>query len=164
MCTIVKLNSPLQARAHVFCFHWAGGTGIAFKPLGKFIEASNLCAYGITLPGRNGRGTNSMYRSIGDIITGLLPEFIKFVEDNSCADVPIIFFGHSFGGIVAFELARSLEKAGSDILSSIIISAVRSPSTLTENNTHPTSVFHYRQTDAQLTQYMNEIGGKDICL
>lgn len=162
MFGFVKLNKPVEpVKLNLVCLHWAGGTGIGFKPLGKYLEDKNIAAYGITLPGRNGQKTNTMFRNFVDLVAALLPEFKKFHSENRFSELPLVIFGHSFGGLLGYELAKAIVRA--DILNivveKIIVSAVRSPQDLTEQNKDPTRVFHHRQSNRDLTEYMRNIGG-----
>ena len=163
MFSILKLNNPSSpVRANLVCFHWAGGTGVAFKPMAKVLEASNICVYGVSLPGRNGRGTNTMFIDMNDMITALFPEFVKFHTLHSMGGIPLLFFGHSLGGLIAYELVRALgcnEGASKIVVEKVIVSAVRCPADLTSQNKDPKSKFHHMMTNPQLTAYITEIGG-----
>ena len=60
----------------------------------------------IQLPGRENRGAEAIYtelpRLLDDLERVILPRL----------DGPFAFYGHSFGGIIAFELARRLRRHG----------------------------------------------------
>lgn len=161
--TFQKLNniSGDQCKLNLLCFHWAGGSGIAFKPLAKFLEASGIAVYAVTLPGRNGRGTATMFRSMADIKQCLLPEFVTFHSEQKLSEQPLVFFGHSFGGLLAYELYKSVAKEDEPriFIEKIVVSAVRCPADLTELNKDKTRVYHYKQTNHELTEYMRGIGG-----
>lgn len=166
--TLQKLNNiPAgQSKLNLVCFHWAGGTGIAFKPITKILESSNISVYAITLPGRNGRGTATMFRNLKDIVQGLLPEFAAFHAENSLGDLPIIFFGHSLGGLLAYELYKSITVANEPriLIEKIIVSAVRCPADLTQMNKDSKTVFHHKQSNRELTEYIHSIGGTRFCI
>lgn len=135
---------------------------MTYKPLTKFLEAFGICGYAVTLPGRNGRGTASMFRNMSDILANLPTEFAKFHKENSLGDQPLLFFGHSFGGLVAFELYKAIATNNEYpiVVEKIIVSAVRCPNNLTEINKDKMSVFHHKQTDQELIDYMRSIGGE----
>jgi len=158
-----KLNNPTveQVRLNLICFHWAGGSGAAFKPMAKALEASNICVFAVTLPGRNGRGTASMFRNMKDIIISLSREFSTYYSENSLGSHPVLFFGHSFGGLLAYELykAFSLGNDKSVVIDKVIVSAVRCPSNLTELNKKSDRMLHHKQSDNDLIEYMRGIGG-----
>ena len=164
---IQKLNKPTGSiRLNLVVFHWAGGSGMAFKPLAKFMESRDIAVYSITLPGRNGRGTSSMFRRMDEILPPLIFEFKKFHKENVLDDIPLVFFGHSFGGLLAYELYKSLRESDSMsvLVNKIVVSAVRSPVELTERNKETSRVYHHKQSNHDLTEYMRGIGGKFIII
>jgi surfactin synthase thioesterase subunit len=164
ICNIQKLNNPAQVKLSLVCFHWAGGNGMAYKPMARVLEASGFAVYAISLPGRNGRGTSAMFRRMADIINTLHTEFSAYHKANSLGDHPLIFFGHSFGGLVCFELYKSLIRKDDShiVVDKIIVSAVRCPANLTEANKDASRVYHHKQTSKELIEYMHGIGGKYI--
>lgn len=105
-----------------------------------------------------------MFRRMTDIINTLHTEFAAYHKANSWSNNPIIFFGHSFGGMVCFELYKSLLRNDESIVvDKVIVSAVRCPANLTEVNKDTSRVYHHKQTSKELTAYMHGIGGKSIC-
>jgi medium-chain acyl-[acyl-carrier-protein] hydrolase len=151
-----------KAKLNLMCFHWAGGTGLAYRSLAKSLEHANICTHAVTLPGRNGRGTDNMYRKFSDLVPAVVAAMEIYCEANIPRDLPLMLFGHSFGGLLVYELIKTVEE--SDVLSSwapskAIISAVRNPGNLTVQNRNPTSVRHHLQTDHDLMDYIKSIGG-----
>jgi surfactin synthase thioesterase subunit len=162
-----KLNNvPAgQCKLSLVCFHWAGGAGIAYKPLAKVLEASNISVHSITLPGRNGRGTATMFRNMTDILQVMLPEFASYHAEHDLGDQPLVFFGHSFGGLLAYELYKAVSANDEPriLIEKIIVSAVRCPADLTAVNKDPNRVYFHKMTNEDLTEYMRDIGGKACC-
>lgn len=162
MISIAKINAPSgRERLNLFCFHWAGGTNTAYKPLGIHLESYNIAVYTITLPGRNGRDTSSMFRRFPELVSTVLSEFCKFHAENSIGDLPIILFGHSFGGLLAYELKRVLSADDNPriVIDRVIVSAVRTPIDITEQNENTSRECHFLQSDADLMKYITQIGG-----
>ncbi len=88
------------AKRRLFCFHGAGQSASMF--LGwdeKFDHATELVA--LELPGRS-EGQQPDQKTIHEIIDALLPEM------QALLDKPFAFFGHSFGGLLAFETLKKL--------------------------------------------------------
>lgn len=84
----------------LFCFHYGGGSASIFKRWSKdLINEVELVA--IQLPGREERFDEPLLDNIDVVINDL---FLNF----SFYDKPFIFFGHSIGALIAFELARIL--------------------------------------------------------
>ncbi len=103
-----------------------------------------------------------MFRRMADVIGTLHTEFVAFHKTNSIGDHPMVFFGHSFGGLVCFELYKTFIRNDEPriVVDKIIVSAVRCPTNLTEMNKNSKRIFHHKQTNQELTEYMRGIGGK----
>jgi medium-chain acyl-[acyl-carrier-protein] hydrolase len=108
------------ARLRVFCFPYAGGTAGAyrswFQGFGPDIE---VCA--VQLPARGARFKEPAHRSLST----LLPELTTALAP--LLDRPFVFFGHSMGALVAFELARELRRRDLAGPSLLIASAHHAP-------------------------------------
>lgn len=92
-------QSPSRPRMRLYCFPYAGGSATAFaawqKALGPEIE---VCA--VQLPGRGARMGEPCMTSLADVVANL-------AQVISCQSrLPFAFFGHSLGGLLAYELAR----------------------------------------------------------
>jgi len=94
-------NRPLRLR--IFCFPSAGGSASEFRGwvdyLPKDVELLSL-----QLPGRENRFNEPMITDFTKLIDVLKTEVIGLL------DIPYIFFGHSLGALIAFELLLQLEK------------------------------------------------------
>lgn len=162
MFSFAKLNNPEgRVRLNLFCFHWAGGNGTAYKPLGTNFEKHGIAVYSITLPGRNGRNTDSIFRTFPELVKALLPEFVEYHRNFVIGDLPLIFFGHSFGGMVAYELKKAIttEDYPRIVIDRIIVSAVRCPMDQTDQNKDPDRKCFYQMSDSELMTYITSIGG-----
>lgn len=162
MFAFAKLNNPEgRVRLNLFCFHWAGGNGTAFKPLSTFLQPHGIVVYSITLPGRNGRNTSSLFRSFPALVKALLPEFVEYHRSYVIGDLPLILFGHSFGGMLAYELKKAIttEDYPRIVIDRVIVSAVRCPMDLTEQNKEPNRKPHYQMSDSELMGYITSLGG-----
>ncbi|WP_447632543.1 thioesterase II family protein [Burkholderia metallica] len=76
---------------------------------------------GVQLPGRGARYTEPQFKSF--------PSLIKTLADviHTQDTLPFSFFGHSFGGLIAFEVARHLQKMGRRIPVHIFASGCGAP-------------------------------------
>jgi surfactin synthase thioesterase subunit len=99
----VLRRSGLQRQCRLFCFAYAGGSATHFADwqaaLGPSIE---VCA--VQLPGRGARFHEA---PISDLST-LIPAIAAAIDGYT--DLPFAFFGHSMGGLLAFELTRHLRR------------------------------------------------------
>ena len=101
---ILRCPGPPR-RLRLYCFPYAGGSAFNFLPWQAALDSTiEVCA--VQLPGRGERLTQEPYRTMPELIAALLPVFARPSE------VPFAFFGHSLGGLLAFELARSLALHG----------------------------------------------------
>lgn len=95
-----QAGQPAVARTlRLFCFSYAGGSAGSYLPWQTAVDPSiEICA--IQLPGRGARLTEQPYTSLPHLI-----EALAHVIGRE-SKLPFAFFGHSLGGLVAFELAR----------------------------------------------------------
>ncbi|HEX3682913.1 MAG TPA: alpha/beta fold hydrolase [Bryobacteraceae bacterium] len=90
-------------RVRLFCFHHAGGASDLFSSWTKELDPSIEVAL-IQLPGRGSRFREPAITSMDAVIQQLAGALTPLLEH------PFAFFGHSMGGLIAFELARLLER------------------------------------------------------
>ncbi|BCA53912.1 thioesterase [Nitrospira sp. KM1] len=82
---------------------YAGGGPAMFRSWAQELPSNiELCA--VQLPGREGRMKEEPIRDLRDVVDELA-EAITGVLDR-----PIVLFGHSIGGLIAFELTRELRR------------------------------------------------------
>ncbi|MEU0807570.1 alpha/beta fold hydrolase [Streptomyces sp. NPDC005970] len=99
------------SRPDVTCFlvHHAGGSSAGFADFAQFFPPSwRLCA--VELPGRGLSAGDPPCRSAAAAVQALAPAFLDEFLDEEIR--PYAVFGHSMGGLVAYELARELERSG----------------------------------------------------
>ncbi|HEU5470220.1 MAG TPA: alpha/beta fold hydrolase [Actinophytocola sp.] len=92
-------NRPAHPRAHVFCFPHGGGDPRGYLGWQAGLDAELLA---VCAPGRGHRFAEPPPESIGELAVGAADAIAGH------ADAPIVLFGHSFGALVAFEVARLL--------------------------------------------------------
>ena len=109
-----------EAAFKLFCFPHAGGGPIAFfnwsEQLGGDIEC--VC---VQYPGRGQRLREEPLTCIHDVVDDVMDAFV-----DSCQK-PFAFYGHSFGGVVAFELARRMRRDRMPEPSHLFVGATRPP-------------------------------------
>jgi medium-chain acyl-[acyl-carrier-protein] hydrolase len=92
-----------QIDLKMFCFPYAGGTSLVFRKWDDFLP-STVQVIPVELPGRGARLRDSPFVSVPALIDDL-SEVIRPLLDR-----PFVFFGHSMGAVIAFELARALRR------------------------------------------------------
>jgi medium-chain acyl-[acyl-carrier-protein] hydrolase len=89
----------------MFCFPYAGGGASVYRGWGASLPADlEVCP--VQLPGRENRLRDQPFHQIGDMVPALADALRPYMN------VPFVFFGHSMGGVISFELARELRRRG----------------------------------------------------
>jgi medium-chain acyl-[acyl-carrier-protein] hydrolase len=119
-------TSNAHRRFLLYCFCYAGGNAASFLPWQQLIHPDvEICA--VQLPGRGARFHEDPYTSFAELVERLAGLIAQHGHRQ------FAFFGHSLGGLLAFELARSLRDKGLATPSHLFISGCdaaryRSPS------------------------------------
>lgn len=91
------------ASVSLICFPWAGGGSNFYSHWGKdlpdFIEV-----HAITLPGRESRFKEPCLKELKPLVADLVDKIHSKFSKKKFA-----FFGHSFGSLLSFEVARKLK-------------------------------------------------------
>jgi len=101
------------------CFPYAGGSAQAFRgwaehlPEGVALQAWEPAGHGRRMRERPHRRIDGYAREVAD--------------GMAHADRPFVLFGHSLGGLVAFEAARELRRRGSPEPRAILVAATSAP-------------------------------------
>jgi surfactin synthase thioesterase subunit/glycosyltransferase involved in cell wall biosynthesis len=106
----------------LFCFPYAGGGAASFA--GWRLEgarAGEVAVCPLRLPGRESRAAETPFARMEALIEGLAAAMESYL------DRPFAFFGHSMGAAVAFELARTLRRAGRPLPRLLVASGARAP-------------------------------------
>jgi len=102
---LVRWRSSPEARLRLFCFPYAGGGAMAYRPWGSGISAeTEVCA--LQLPGRESRCREAPFQRLDALIDALADALAGEL------DKPYAFFGYSMGALLAFELARRFRREG----------------------------------------------------
>lgn len=102
------------------CFPFGGGSASAYRHWQKALPASvELIA--IEPPGRGSRWREPPLTSLESYVEGVLPELAPLLTR------PVVFFGHSMGALIAFELTRTLHRRGLALPRRLVVSGRRPP-------------------------------------
>ena len=116
---LIRTPSP-QRRTRMFCFSYAGGSAFNYLRWQEAIDPSiEICA--VQLPGRGTRIAEPPISSLPNLLRALAPEVARL------DDLPTVFFGHSVGALVAFELARYLRLHGLQLPMHLFVSGCQAP-------------------------------------
>jgi surfactin synthase thioesterase subunit len=92
-----------QASLRLFCFPYAGGGASLYRRWGEKFPAS-IEVLPVQLPGRENRVNEAAWTSIQETVAQLGSALLPYL------DKPFVFFGHSMGALISFELARYLRR------------------------------------------------------
>ncbi|MGW5868667.1 thioesterase II family protein [Streptomyces sp. NPDC055239] len=123
-----RFHPAPDAPVRLVCFPHAGGSASFYFPVSAAL-ASDSDVAALQYPGRQDRRMEPNVDDIGVLADRIAPVVAPLF------DRPVVFFGHSMGAILAFEVARRLEEQG-HTPAMLFASGRRAPSTRREENVH----------------------------
>jgi surfactin synthase thioesterase subunit len=140
-------GEPEQGAAHrLFCLPYAGGSATVYRDW-QALAPGGIQVCPVELSG-HGRRFNepplTRLRPLADALAGAFAPYL---------DRPFAVFGHSMGGLLAFELTRTLRRRGLPLPVHLFVSATAAPGT---PRARP-PVHH--ATDAQVVEELRLLGG-----
>lgn len=109
-----------QVEIRLFCFPFAGGSAAAYRAW-PGLAPRHVYVSAVEYPGRGMRLAEEPIRSLPPLVrhlTGLIEPLLH---------EPFAFFGHSMGGIVAYELTRALRARGAPLPCHLFVSGACAP-------------------------------------
>jgi surfactin synthase thioesterase subunit len=101
----IGATSSTRQRLRLLCLPPAGGLAMAFGPWrGAVGDRVEVCP--VEYPGHGGRRDEALVESIVALVAAMRAELQDVLAE------PLALFGHSMGALVAFELAKTLERDG----------------------------------------------------
>lgn len=140
-------RNPSDIQIRLICFPHAGGGASAFRTWQKALPAS-IEVMGVILPGREKRFQEAPVPSVEALVPALADAIARL------SDRKIALFGHSLGGIIAFEVARRLFERHNIQPAHLIIAAAPAPEFFP-----PADQFHHIKDDATFIQALSALGG-----
>lgn len=134
------------ARTRLVCFPHAGGSASYYFPLSTAL-APEFDVYAVQYPGHQDRYREPFVDNIDDMADE------AFAALEPLADAPVALFGHSMGAVLAFEVARRLERLSGRQPALVFVSGSRAPSRLGEQRDGT--------DDSDLIGVMQDLGGTD---
>ncbi|MEM9341209.1 MAG: thioesterase domain-containing protein [Bacteroidota bacterium] len=108
-----------HSKRQVFCFPFAGGSAAIFKPwLNKSEEAEYIP---VELPGRGIRMMETPIAEMQELIDLIIPDLMEV------ATTPFVFFGHSLGAVIGFQLAWTLQERQLPIPDLLVVAGRHAP-------------------------------------
>lgn len=116
---IMTPHVPDDRDCFAYCFPHAGAGASIFSPWTRRAPA-RLEIVGMQLPGRESRASEPPMRSLQAIVDASADAIMRHGAG------PIVLFGHSFGGLLAFLVGHTLRRRGREIRG-LIVSAATPP-------------------------------------
>jgi medium-chain acyl-[acyl-carrier-protein] hydrolase len=135
-------------RFRLFLFHWAGGGATAYRRWPEHFPA-HVSVSAVQLPGREDRLREAAFERMEPMLDALTAAITPLL------DVPFAFFGHSLGGLVAFELTRRLRRQGLPMPKHLVVSGRRAP----KAPVVPPPVPTYQLSMEGLQAFVERLGG-----
>ena len=110
-----------RARVRMFCFPYAGGGASAYRGWGSSLPSDvEVCP--VQLPGRESRLREAPFETPEPLVKALAEALQPYLQG-----LPFVFFGHSMGAMLSFELARELRRRGQTLPLHLFVSGRRAP-------------------------------------
>ena len=118
---LVQLAEASASASALVCFPWAGAGAARFHSWAE--EAgSRVAVWAVRLPGRESRLGEAPHVDIRDAVGEVIDALSVQLKD-----VPLAFFGHCSGAVLAFECARELRRRRMPGPFRLIVAAQSSP-------------------------------------
>ncbi|MGD6900407.1 thioesterase II family protein [Bacillus infantis] len=119
-------------KVRLLCLPYAGGSAASiYLPWKKKLDR-NIEVIPLELAGRGKRIRESLLYSVEDTVSDLLEKQLGMLEEG----IPYNIFGHSMGGLLAFELCRKINERGLPLPENLLISAFQPPDVKLEGDIH----------------------------
>lgn len=146
---LCRYQQAPHARVRLVCFPHAGGSASYFYPVAQALSP-DTDVIAVQYPGRQNRRHEPCLENISDLADHVYREL-------RAEPAPVAFFGHSMGAIVAFEVARRMERDSGTGPAVLFASGRRGPSSYREENVH-------QRDDAGVIAEIRALGGTDSAL
>lgn len=115
-----RISRHATGRRRLLCFPYAGAGASVFAPWNEVLPA-DLELWAVQLPGRENRLTEAPLGRVDDVVRALVPEVAAWMTK------PTVFFGHSLGSLVAYELTRALQRGGHPLPTRLVVAGMKAP-------------------------------------
>lgn len=109
-----------KGQPSLLCIHLIATDASFFAPY-LIKPPQGLDGIAVQIPGRDNRIDEPIPSSVSEVVFGILEEMEPVIG------APVIIWGHSFGGIVAFETIREPRRRGVHPLPRLVVTATVAP-------------------------------------
>lgn len=118
---LIHWQQPPNAPA-LLCLAEAGAGGGQFRQWQK-LAGESVGVLAVQLPGRENRWTEPPAATVDEVVSGVLAELPQHVVPGR----PLVIFGNSFGGLLAYEIAGGLARLSPLRPRALVVAACRPP-------------------------------------
>jgi len=124
---ILRPKPNESADLRLFCLPHLGGSAMIYRTWSQHLPDSvEVCA--VELPGHGRRIKEVPFSQLGSLVDALVDAILP------CLDRPYALFGHSFGALVCFELARELRNRLAPIPIHLCVSGAKAPQLIVDGS------------------------------
>jgi surfactin synthase thioesterase subunit len=135
-----------DTRLRLFCLHHAGGGASIFGEWQRALGPT-VAVLPVQLPGRERRVREPRFTDMASLVADLDEQLDPYL------DVPHVFYGHSMGALVAWNLAVHRSAAGRRLPEALLAGAANPP------HVAPVSSTALHMSQDQLVQWLLDAGG-----
>ena len=117
---LMPFSREQNGRIRLFFFPHAGGGASTFFQWSKLLP-EGVTSYAVQLPGRETRLRDTLHRRIDTVVQSLAQALPPFLER------PYVFWGHSMGALLSYEVAQRLQQLGLPLPQRLIVSGMNAP-------------------------------------
>ena len=156
------LNSPAKDKTicHLICFPpYAAGASV-YSQWGKLLKDSGIGVTVLHFPGWEERQTEAFLGDLDGLVSAALDAVLPLAEEHKVA-----FYGHSMGGLIAYEVALRLEKDHGISIAHFFVGAWYAPHLQYPRPADfniPSSVFKRDAPLAVVFQYLKQLNFIDL--
>jgi medium-chain acyl-[acyl-carrier-protein] hydrolase len=110
----------MTAPVRLFCIPFAGGSARAYRPWRPLLD-ERIDLVAMELPGRDSRRREPLPGTVAELVADLAEQ----VRAGGTGEYAL--YGHSFGGLLAYETARLLARSGHPAPRGLLVSGSRPP-------------------------------------
>jgi medium-chain acyl-[acyl-carrier-protein] hydrolase len=107
-------------RTNLFCFPFAGGGASFYRPWAR-LASNRFAIVPVQLPGREERLFDSSFEQMGPLVDAAADALLPFLR------TPYALFGHSMGGMIAYELLQELDRRSAPSPMHLFVSGAPAP-------------------------------------
>jgi medium-chain acyl-[acyl-carrier-protein] hydrolase len=139
-------GASVTPRIRLICLAYAGGSPHVFRSWGDALPA-DVELLALRLPGHDARVRERPYQEWEPLVDDV------FAAVSPYLSAPHAFYGHSFGGRLAYELAHRVETVHAGLTARLFLSGCRSP-----NRSQARPLMH-TLSDTQFRDALRDMGG-----